>query len=272
MKPLRFAQNLCVVLLLTGVVVTPALGQDWSRDQDHEWCDGRWRGDRERYCEVREITISARELVSVDAGTNGGIKVEGWDRNEIRLLAKVQAWAYDEDDARDLVSEIRVDLDGRMIRPRGPSTGRREGWSVSFELMVPTNSNLELEAHNGGISIADVRGDVEFGTTNGGVTLSGMAGDVRGRTTNGGLRVELDGDEWDGEGLDVQTTNGGVSLYIPDDYSARLVTGTVNGGIRIDFPIMVQGNIGRRITTDLGNGGKTVRVTTTNGGVTVRKM
>ena len=102
--------------------------------------------------------------------------------------------------------------------------------------------------------------------------MRSRAGDVRGRTTNGGLRVELDGDEWDGEGLDVQTTNGGVSLYIPDDYSARLVTGTVNGGIRIDFPIMVQGNIGRRITTDLGNGGKTVRVTTTNGGVTVRKM
>ena len=126
MKPLRFAQSLCVALLFTGVVVTPAQGQNWSRDQDHELCDRQWRGDRERYCEVREITISARDLVSVDAGTNGGIRVEGWDRNEIRLTAKVQAWAYDEDDARDLVSEIRVDLDGRVIRPRGPSTGRRE--------------------------------------------------------------------------------------------------------------------------------------------------
>ena len=66
-------------------------------------------------------------------------------------------------------------------------------------------------------------------------------------------------------------SNGGVRVRIPEGYSARLETGTVNGGIDIDFPVTVRGRIGRQVTTDLGQGGATVRVMTTNGGVVIRR-
>jgi DUF4097 and DUF4098 domain-containing protein YvlB len=121
--------------------------------------------------------------------------------------------------------------------------------------MVPTKSNLSLETLNGGITIDEVQGNIDFEATNGGIHLSGLGGDVRGRTTNGGLKIELDGGRWEGEGLDVSTTNGGVTLYLPEDYSAELVIGTTNGGIRVDFPITVQGSIGKRLRTSLGKGG-----------------
>jgi hypothetical protein len=51
--------------------------------------------------------------------------------------------------------------------------------------------------------------------------------------------VELGGDRWDGEALDVNTTNGGVVMSIPDNYSAKLETGTTNGGISTDFVVPV---------------------------------
>ena len=63
-----------------------------------------------------------------------------------------------------------------------------------------------------------------------------MSGDVHGRTSNGGVDVDLDGATWQGEGLDVETSNGGVRLRMPEQYSARLEAGTVNGGINVDFP------------------------------------
>jgi hypothetical protein len=66
--------------------------------------------------------------------------------------------------------------------------------------------------------------------------------------------------------------NGGVSLTIPRAYNARLETGTTNGGMNIDFPITVQGMLGKRIQTQLGSGGPVVRVVTTNGGVRVRQQ
>ena len=68
---------------------------------------------------------------------------------------------------------------------------------------------------NGGVSIHDVTGNLEFKTVNGGVSLHHVGGYAHGRTTNGGVSIELGGDRWDGQGLDVTTTNGGVSLRVP---------------------------------------------------------
>jgi DUF4097 and DUF4098 domain-containing protein YvlB len=98
-----------------------------------------------------------------------------------------------------------------------------------------------------------------------------LAGEVHGHTTNGGLTVQLAGDRWDGSGLDVETTNGGVRLDIPSSYSAHVETSTVNGGVTVDFPITVHGRIDKNLSFDIGNGGPTIRATTTNGRVQIRK-
>ena len=67
--------------------------------------------------------------------------------------------------------------------------------------------------------------------------------------------------------VDADTTNGGVTLKIPEHYSAHLETGTVNGGISLNFPITIQGDIKNRLSTTLGSGGPTIHAETTNGGV-----
>ncbi len=255
----------------TAIGASAVVGQ--AGDPDHEWCDQGRRGDREseRYCEVREFTLPADgRVISVDGGANGGIEVEGWDRSEIRLTVKVQGWTRDGDPA-EIVSDVEIQTD-RGIRAEGPRMGRREGWSASYRMMVPAGSDLSLETVNGGISVAEVRGDIGFRAVNGGINLTGVGGTVSGRTTNGGISVELSGSQWDGSGLDVETTNGGVTLWVPDDFRADLETGTVNGGLEIDFPVTIQGRINRRrISTELNGGGPRVRAVTTNGGVRVRR-
>ncbi|MEO8028554.1 MAG: hypothetical protein ABI823_18880, partial [Bryobacteraceae bacterium] len=79
------------------------------------------------------------------------------------------------------------------------------------------------------------------------------------------------GDRWDGAKLDAETSNGGVSLRVPERYSARVETGTVNGNLKLDIPVSVKGDISKRLSFDLGSGGPMVRVVTTNGGVTIRR-
>lgn len=81
--------------------------------------------------------------------------------------------------------------------------------------------------------------------------------------------TSLSGNRWDGKGLDAETTNGGITLNIPENYAAHLETGTVNGGIEVNFPITVQGEIKHHLATDLGGGGATIHAETTNGGVTL---
>ena len=94
---------------------------------------------------------------------------------------------------------------------------------------------------------------------------------MHGRATNGGVDVTLTGARREGEAFDVRTTNGCVRMRVPENYLARLETGTVNGRVNIDFPVLVQGRIGSEISTTLGGGGALVRAETTNGGVRIIK-
>lgn len=261
-----------LAVVACAATVAPLQGQvRWQRG-DQDWCDqGSGGRDRERFCEVLTTTLDPMGSLDLDGGANGGVRVEAWDRNEIEVRARVQASARSEDRAQEIGRAVELRVDGGRIRAEGPGTGRREGWGVSWEVHVPRSTNLRVRTTNGGIDVTDVVGDIDFRATNGGVTLVGVAGDVRGRTTNGGLHVELSGDGWSGAGMDVETTNGGVTLLIPEDYSAELVTGTTNGGIDVDFPVTVRGRIGRQLRTTLGDGGPTIRAVTTNGGVHISR-
>jgi len=260
-------------LALLSLSASPLIAQSRSTSRWLDNCerDGSWRNERERYCTVREDTITTRSTLRIDGRENGGITVIGSDRANIVVISKIQAQGESEREAKELADQIRVEL-GDEIRANGPSTRWRSSWSVSYEVHVPRRIALDLTANNGGIAIENIDGRVEFETSNGGVSLSGLSGNVRGSTSNGGVDVTLTGSQWSGDGMDVRTTNGGVEVDIPRNYSARLETGTVNGGLDIGFPITVQGRIDRRLTTQLGQGGSLVRVMTTNGGVRLRQQ
>jgi len=105
---------------------------------------------------------------------------------------------------------------------------------------VPQRTDLAMRTHNGGISIYGVQGHISFEAVNGGVQLQQLAGSVEGHTTNGGVHLELAQDHWEGDKCDVSTTNGGVTILVPANYSAHLETGTVNGGVRVGFPVTIQ--------------------------------
>ncbi len=225
-----------------------------------------------QHCEVRDSNLPAGPL-NVDAGQNGGVSVEAWDRNEIRVRAIVRGSARSDARAQEIANQVQIQAGGGRVYATGPDLERREWWSVSYRINVPRKNDLDLSATNGGITIIGVNGNLRFDTTNGGVKLQDVGGRVNGDTRNGGLTVLLSGSRWDGEGLDVETSNGGVTLSIPDGYNAELETRTVNGGLRVDFPITVQGELTSRrgISTRLGSGGPMVRVRTTNGGVKINR-
>ena len=270
-RPSARAALAAAALLLMATAPLAAQRSDGARS-DEEWCrNGYDDDDRATHCEVRELTLGARRQLQVDGRANGGVRVRGWNGSAIRVRARVQATARNGAEARALVDAVRID-DGAVLRAEGPSgLERGEGWSVSYEIMVPRATDLDVEAQNGGVDVAGVRGTLELRTVNGGLRLADVEGDVRARTSNGGVSVELSGDRWEGRGLDVETSNGGVKLVIPEPYAASLETGTTNGGMQIDFPVMVQGRIGRQLRTELNGGGAPIRVMTTNGGVTVQR-
>jgi hypothetical protein len=257
--------------VLAWAIPAAAAAQQAGNPAD-PWCRDEGGRDRGHYCEVREMTVPAPGgVLAVNARPNGGIKIVGSTRNDIQVRAKVVATAETDEQAQGLARQIAVKTDG-SIRSEGPTRADDRQWSVSFEISVPSSQPLSLETTNGGVSIANVRGQIDFHTQNGGVVLDNVGGAVKGRTQNGGIQVSLEGQRWDGEGLEVETQNGGINLQLPDGYSARLETSTVNGGVHNEFPVTATGTNDRRhVTGDINAGGTTLRLTTVNGGVNIRK-
>lgn len=235
--------------------------------------DDNWNNDKlVSHCEMREQTLAPTGgTIAIDGRQNGGVSVKGWDQNQVLVRARVQTNAPTAEEATQLAQQIRIETSGAKIHASGPENRNKYQWSVSFEVFVPRRADLSVETHNGGIAISDVNGKIDFTALNGGVVLKRVGGAVRGSTTNGGLAVELTGDRWEGETLDVRTTNGGVMMSVPENYSAHLETGTVNGSISVDFPVTVQGQMTKQLAVNLGSGGPTVKAMTTNGGVRLKR-
>ena len=263
------------------VLITLAAVTAFAQTKSLVCDDNNNRNDHQaRSCEVREQTIAYGGQLTVDGGTNGGVSIKGWDNGGVLVRSRVESWAEDDATAKSLASQIHVNFSAGQISAIGPETTNSRGdhgqnWSVSYEVFVPRNADLSLKAHNGGISIADVRGNIRFSTQNGGVSLMNLAGDVEGATTNGGVNVTLTGNRWDGVKLDARTTNGGVNISMPQSYSAHLETGTINGHINANFDVTVSGNLtekSKKMVFDIGGGGPTIHVETTNGGVNFKKI
>jgi DUF4097 and DUF4098 domain-containing protein YvlB len=227
-------------------------------------------GHQERVCELRTTKLAAGSHLDVSS-MNGGIEVIGEDRSDIAVEARINAWASSSSEAKEIIGQVAIETSNNSIHDTGPSFHwSNKGYGINYKLHVPKHLSVDLKSMNGGIDIAHLDGNIAFDTTNGGVELNDLAGDVHGHTVNGGLSIQLTGNSWQGKGVRVETTNGGVELGIPQDYSAHLETGTVNGGLEFNFPVKVNGALNsKRLSLDLGSGGPTIHAETTNGGVSL---
>ncbi|MBG8555972.1 DUF4097 family beta strand repeat-containing protein [Hymenobacter guriensis] len=231
--------------------------------------DGDGRSSQKQFCETRDLTLASPGTATllIDGRANGGITVHGYDGTEVKVRAKVSAWARSAEAAQKTAQGISISTKGNKLR----AEGSENGWAVSYEVFVPRHTALNLKTINGGIHVDHVSADIAFDATNGGISLEEVGGNVKGNTTNGGLSIKLAGEKWTGAGLDVSTTNGGITWQLPKSYSARFYTSTNMGGINSDLPVTKTGMMSKEVATTLGSGGAPIRAVTTNGGITVRQ-
>ena len=260
-----------MVAMLTALLAVPAKGQSWQTHDDHDWCDTKGST---RYCEVREVTLAGRDDLSLTA-VNGSITVEAWEGDEIRVLARIQVKG---DDAEEVAGDVKIHTEDGEVYASGPRKNNKgwskmfgggdRAWRVSYRVMVPNEIELAVKTTNGSIAITGVDGDIEFNTTNGGVKVYDAGGDVEGSTTNGGVYVGLDPGDWDGDSVDLHTTNGGIELELPREIDARIEARTTNGGVRVAHPVTIEKSSRTRLNGTIGDGSKALlRCRTTNGGV-----
>lgn len=210
----------------------------------------------------------------------GGVTVEAWDRNEVRVRA--------DHGSRDRI--VVVDRGGvvavRATRDIGMPV------AVDYRLSVPRGVALTLSGLEGDFDVTGVRGDVRIesiegdivlrdvgavfaNTVDGDITVRGAQGNLRLSTTDGDLTLEdirgdigantldgeilmdriealnvdvstVDGDiRYDGVMRDggryrLSTHDGDITLMVPAGINATVTVATFDGDFESVFPVQIQ--------------------------------
>ncbi len=226
--------------------------------------------------------LAAGGQVSIH-NVNGSIEVTSWDRDEVRVLAvkKVRASSSSRADEILAGTEIEVESSASRVSVRTElphSSGGMLSWlfgngsnaSVSYQVTVPRQADVDLGTTNGKLTARGVAGRVEASSTNGGIDLSDIRGSVDASTTNGGVSVDL-AEVSGGRDMSFSSTNGGIQVTVPRSARLSIHASTTNGGIHLDdLSADIRSKSRRRLVADVNGGGPEIRVTTTNGGIRVR--
>jgi DUF4097 and DUF4098 domain-containing protein YvlB len=261
-----------LAVALAAVLVAPVSAGKEFRSSRSSTPDFEWGGN-----------LAAGKTVEIK-GVNGSIQAEATSGDEI-LVTAVKRWKKSDPDEVDI--EVIKHQDGVTIcavypSRRGSRTntcgpGEEGNMSVQnndvvvdFRVRVPRGVRLVARTVNGGIDAEDLDSPVLAHTVNGSVSVSTRR-TAEVHTVNGSVTAEVGTSDWDEE-LSFHTVNGAITVVFPEDLNARFDASTVNGTIECDFPLTVQGKIGRKhITGKIGDGsGGDLTLATVNGSISVR--
>ena len=198
---------------------------------------------------------------------NGSIEVQGSDMFECNVVATITGRASTMQKAEDIVERTKLSFEqsesGLVFKVDRPDNLINCSVSVSLDVDLPDEINLNLISHNGKIEIENISGNTYATTHNGKVGVNNISGTTVLRTHNGEIEAkEISGDidflshngkveaifsqaaEPDCDIIMV-THNGGIELTAPQNYSAKVNVSTHNGNIDTDLPITVLGKFSK---------------------------
>jgi len=237
---------------------------------------------------ARTLQVSGPVDLVVQTGS-GTIDVRTGDSSSVRITGTIKSsggW-FDSSDAeskvRYLESNPPIEQHGNIIKIGHIENHEVEhNISISYELVVPTETRLRSNTGSGDQSINGLRGPAEASSGSGRLRLNNIGDVVRastgsGRITADGVKGELHASTGSGQieatgvagGLHASTGSGSVTLKqtAPGDVEVNTGSGTlelegVHGRVRAET---ASGNI-----TVEGEGQESWRLSTASGNVTVR--
>src|SRR5205809_7444388 len=196
----------------------------------------------------RNLKVSGSVNLQVETGS-GSIDVRTGNSSEVHVVGHIRAteWFGDNADARvkRLESNPPIQQSGNDIRiGHIDDPELKRNISVSYELVVPSNTQLRASSGSGSVTVTGISGTLEANTGSGSLKLSDIGSGVRARTGSGS--IEIDGAKGSvyartgsgsihatnvAGGFDGQTGSGHLTLEQTAPGSVRAETGS--GGLEL---------------------------------------
>lgn len=187
-------------ILAAGLVIS-ALPHA-ARSQDYE------QNDRYGYRSSIDTVVPFSKSGRVDLSLNSGrIRVTGWDREEVKVVA-----TSDQGRLRFSATHQRVSLDVE-----------RRGGNVQYDVTVPRGTKLSLSALSGSITATGIGGEINAESVSGSIQVSDASREVDAESVSGGVSVSsVTGN------VTAQSVSGSVSVRsVTGDIEAESVSGAM---------------------------------------------
>ena len=168
----------------------------WVEDSDRKHPEKAVR----QFVETTPIQVSERLSVRT---TRGHVTSKIWDRDEVKIDAKISVWGTAEEAVNAFAEQINIQIRREsgavQIRPNVPK--RKKGDSIrsvriDFELRHPEKVDLDVRAGRGNITLPQIDGAATLNNNRGKTIFEGASGNIKIKQNRGDIAVQHAGGDF----------------------------------------------------------------------------
>jgi len=232
--------------------------------------------------------------VTLIAAPRGSVTIEGWTRNEVELtadieikgptdadldqLAKVNNFVFDED--LNHLSILTTGTHDRAFMKQAtknfPKNLLNMPWKIDYQLRVPINTDLEVNAGHGTVKLSGVEGALRVSATESDTALTLTGGLLTTTVASGSITLTIPARSWRGSGAELRLAAGTINVDLPPGFSGDIDAEILRSGKIVNTYDALQsrekpGITERTVRARAGAGGPYFKFTVGDGTVNIRK-
>jgi hypothetical protein len=240
------------------------------------------------------LTRSTRRRETARLNYGGSVTIEGWDRNEVEVvadlelkaateaeldqLARVNTFVFDED--LNHVSILTVGTHDRQFMKKSarnfPKKLLNLPWRIDYRVRVPANTDLEISAGYGPVKLSGVEGAMRLSATESETALTLTGGTVFATITAGNVLLSVPVRSWRGGGADIRVAGGVLNVELAPGFSGDIdadilrngkIVNTYEGLVTREKPGITE----RTVRARAGAGGASFKFTVGDGTVNIKR-
>jgi Putative adhesin len=267
--PASLSWTRCVRLLTVAALMVFPACRPASRDQISGRASDSW---------THTYPLAAGGEVEI-VNRNGSIDIESAEGATVEIRAERVAHATTGKGAGDLLPRIviteHIKPDHVSVQTEGiPGILVGVTFEVTYHVKAPAWAVVRAQTTSGNVTVQGFTGRIVATAIGGNVTGEHLRGGVEARTNNGNIAIDLDA--VGGDPVALRTTNGTLTLAMPESSSGNLSASCVNGNISLTGltfePMGEQAaprGRTRRIRGRINAGGTPIELQTVNGNISI---
>jgi len=221
------------------------------------------------------------------------VRIESWDQNKIEAHVMTHGWHIGGGDGLEIVEHQQGNVVEIVLRRHshihfsfGIDNRRTE-----LEIRMPRSAKVDVRSDDGKVEARGLQGELAFSSGDGHLLLEDLDGTLHARTSDGSVRVSgrfdvVDLHSQDGrvelearqgskvqQPWDVRTSDGSVTIRVPQDLASDLEMHTSDDRITTNIPIVVEGKFDREhLEGKINGGGNRFTIRTSDGSIMLDKI